>query len=160
MMTSYDSDTNDSDLSNEVFSESSTVAGDNGKHNSLFIDGSGYVARPTRKSDGKKKSNVWKLGVELKKVDDDTNSWQCLICKRKDKIAIYTATATTGAFRHLESEHGVVEKDKRLVRVEKPKRLESEPPEDSPIVHSFNHHTNTKLFSRKLIDQLRLLFLQ
>ena len=62
------SDTNDSDLSNEVFSESSTVAGDNGKHNSLFIDGSEYVettnlARPTRKGGGKKKSNVWKLGV-------------------------------------------------------------------------------------------------
>jgi len=30
------SDTNDSDLSNEVFSESSTVAGDNGKHNSCY----------------------------------------------------------------------------------------------------------------------------
>jgi len=142
-----------------------TVERGQARNNSLFIDGSEYVettnpARPTRKGGGKKKSNVWKLGVELKKVDDDTNFWQCLICKRKDKIAIYTATTTTGAFRHLESEHGVVEKDKRLVRVEKPKRPESEPPEDSPIVHSFDHHANTKLFSRKLIDQLRLLFLQ
>ena len=33
-----DLDAQNSDLSNEVFSESSTVAGDNGKHNSLEVN--------------------------------------------------------------------------------------------------------------------------
>jgi len=148
-----------------VFSESSTAASDNHEQNSLFIDGNEYVetrnlARPTRKGSGKKKSSVWKLGVELKRVDDGAKFWQCLVCKRTDKSTIYTAAATSGPFRHLKNEHGIIERNKRFVRSEKPEHLDSESPKDSPIVHSFNHQASVNLFSKTLIDGLRLLFLQ
>jgi hypothetical protein len=96
-------DTDDSNLLSEVLSESSTAAGDNHEQNSLFIDGNEYVetrnlARPTRKGGGKKKSCVWKLGVELKRVDDGAKFWQCLVCKKKDKSTIYTAVVTSRFF--------------------------------------------------------------
>jgi hypothetical protein len=68
---------------------------------------------------GKEVKCVELLGIELKRVEDGAKFWQCLICKRvQKKSIIYSATATTSPFRHLKVEHGVVERNKRFVRLE------------------------------------------
>jgi hypothetical protein len=151
----------------DLLSESSTLAnaGNNDKQNSLFIDGKEYVestnlARPIRKGGGKKSSSIWKLGVELKRVDDGAKFWRCMICKKMNKSTIYAAAATTGPFRHLKNDHGIVEENKRFVRLEKQKHLDSETPKDSSIVRDFNPGASTDLFCKTLIDEFRLLFLQ
>jgi hypothetical protein len=83
-----------------------------------------------------------------------------MICKKMNKSTIYTAAATSGPFRHLKNDHGIVKEDKRSVRLEKRKRLDSETPKDSSIVRDFNHRASVDVFSKMLIDEFRLLFLQ
>jgi hypothetical protein len=117
-------DTDDSDLLSEVFSQSS-FAGDNDEPNRILINGHEYIestnlARPIRKAGGgKKTSPVWKISVELQRVGDNAKFWQCLICKKMNKSTIFTAAATSGAYRHLKKAHFIVEENKRLVRLEK-----------------------------------------
>jgi len=143
-------------------------ASDDEEQSSLIINGQEYVetqdlARPIRGSRAKKSSSIWKLGTELKRVDDGVRFWQCLLCKKqKKKPTLYKATATSGPFRHLKSEHEIVEVNKRFVRQ---KTLDSEAPDDknknSAIVHDFNEPGHrVDFFSKKLIDDFRLLFLQ
>jgi len=50
--------------------------GEETERSSLLIDGMEYVetrtlARPIRKGKAKKTSNIWKLGMELKRVNDN-----------------------------------------------------------------------------------------
>ena len=92
--------------------------------NRLFHKGKEYLevsnlARPIRKSTAKSTSPVWKLGVELEQVDNGARCWQCLICKKTDKVTIYTAAATSGAKRHLEDDHDIRIKDKRFILLNK-----------------------------------------
>jgi hypothetical protein len=157
------SDTDDPNDSSEVFSQSSTqaITGDGDEPNSLFIDGEKYIelkslARPIRKGCSKKTSNIWKIGVALQRVDDGAKYWQCLVCKRMNKSTIYTAAATTGAFRHLKKEHSIVEENKHFVRLEKQNRLAAKRSEDSPTLRA----SVKVLFSQTLLDEFRLLFLQ
>jgi hypothetical protein len=73
------------------------------------------IARQTSKGTGVKRSSVWKLGIELKRVRmgrDSGSAWFV-----GEKSTIYTAVATSGPFRHLKVEHGVVERNKRFVRL-------------------------------------------
>jgi hypothetical protein len=109
------------------------------------------IARQPRKG---KKSSVWKLGVELKRVSDDAKFWQCLICKHMKKPTVLAAAATTSSFRHLKAEHGIIERNKRFVLLEQEART------DSPITSSFNSLATGHLFSKSLIDEVRFLFLQ
>lgn len=162
-------DTDNSSLSSEVFSQSTqATTGDNDEPNSQFIDGKEYIestnlARPIRKGHRKKSSSVWRLGIELKRVDDGAKFWQCLVCKRMNKSTIYAAAATSGPFRHLKNDHNIVEENKRFVRLEKQKRLVSEESRDShlPIVRGLNCRASVDfLFSKTLMDEFRLLFLQ
>ena len=161
-------DIDDSDLSSEVFSQSST-AGDNDEPNRILINGHEYIesmnlARPIRKAGGgKKTSSVWKLGVELQRVGDGAKSWQCLVCKSMNKSTIFTAAATSGPFRHLKKDHCIVEENKRFVRLKKQKHLsfEASKLEDVPMAYSFNHRPGADyLFSKTFVDEFRLLFLQ
>jgi hypothetical protein len=87
----------DIDSDDEVGTQSSTLAGadsDNDEHGngerSLVIDGTEYVEAKSvaRKSRKGKRSSVWKLGIELKRVEDGAKFWQCLICKRVQKKSI------------------------------------------------------------------------
>ena len=118
-------DTNNSDLSSKVFSQSTqATTGDDDKPNSQFIDGKEYIesmnlACLIRKGHRKKSSSVWRLGVELKRVDDGMKFWQCLVCKRMNKLTIYAAAATSRPFRHLKNDHNIVEENKRFVQLEK-----------------------------------------
>jgi len=75
---------------------------------------------------GKNTSSIWRLGVEVRRLEDGAKSWQCLLCKNENKVSIYNVAATTGSFRHLKVEHGIVEMDKRFVRLEKQGGLISE----------------------------------
>lgn len=161
-------DTDNSDLSSEVFSQSTqATTGDNDEPKSQFIDGKEYIesmnlARPIRKGRGKS-SSVWRLGIELKRVDDGAKFWQCLICKRMNKSTLYTAAATSGPFKHLKNDHNIVEENKRFVWLEKQKRLVSEESEDShsTVIRGLNCRASVDfLFSKTLMDEFRLLFLQ
>ena len=138
--------TDDSDILSEVFSQSLTQAatGDNDEQNSLIINGREYVksknlAHQIRKGSDGKSSSMWKLGVELKRVDDGVKFQQCMVCMKMNKSVIYAVAATTGAFQHLKNDHGIVNKNKDFVQLEKQKHLDSGTPKDSPIVCDFNH---------------------
>jgi hypothetical protein len=129
----------------------------------LTIDGTEYVevkkiARKTSKGTGGKRSSVWKLGIELKRVRDGARFWQCLVCKRKKKLTIYTAAGTSGPFHHLKVERGVVERNKRFVRSGQEECSDSEPPTNSSIAGSFNSRAGPHLISKSL-GELRFLFL-
>src|SRR5436190_14791718 len=100
------------------------------------------------------------FNIELKRVDDSTKFWQCKVCKKMNKSTIYTAAATSGPFRHLKNDHGIVEENKHFVRLEKQKHLDSETSKDSSIIRDFNHQASVDLFCKTLIDEFRLLFLQ
>ena len=68
-----DADDSESDLSSEV---TQATASNNDEPIHLFIDGKEYIkstnlAHPIRKGGGgKKSSSIWKLGVELKRVNN------------------------------------------------------------------------------------------
>ena len=159
------------DADNSELSSSQDTVSDDDERSTLLIDGMEYVetqnlARPIRKSSAKKSSNIWKLGIELKRVDDGVKFWQCTLCKKKKKSALYTISSTTGPFRHLKKEHQIVEVNKRLVRLECQANLDSEASDaksmNSPIIHDFNYPGRNAVgfFSKILIDEFRLLFLQ
>lgn len=158
-----DADGSESDLSYIIADDY-----DDDEPTRLFIDGTEYVqtaglAHPIRKGGGKKSSSIWKLGVELKKVEDGTKFWQCSVCKRMNKSTIFTTAATSGPFRHLKSKHGIIESNKRFVRLEKQKTItfeESKPPKDSTMARGFDAQISATLLSNKFVDEFRLLFLQ
>jgi hypothetical protein len=149
----------------EVSSQSPGTDDVNENDSVLIVDDIEYVeaknvARKTRKGTGKR-SIVWKLGIELKRVEDEARFWQCLVCKRvMNKSTIYSASATSAPFRHLKTEHGIIERDKRFIQVEQEADSNSEPGTGSPIANSFNSLVQSRLFGKKLIDKLRYLFLQ
>ena len=63
------------DTDNESNSQSSGAGDDDDNEHGLIIDGTKYVeaktiARKNRKGAGGKRSSVWKLGKELKRVED------------------------------------------------------------------------------------------
>lgn len=62
-----------------------TSTEDNGQAEKLTIDNVEYVevAKLARKGRSKNRSSIWKIGVELKKVDDKSKWWLCLACKEK-----------------------------------------------------------------------------
>jgi hypothetical protein len=142
------------------------IDSDDEERSSLLIDGMEYVetqslACTIRSGKSKKSSIIWKVGIELKRVNDGVKFWQCTVCnKTKKKPTLYKTTATTAAFRHLKREHGIIECNKRFIRAKGPSpNSETLPPSakgtDSPVVHDFN-----QLASKRLIDEFRLLFLQ
>ncbi len=158
-------DADNSDLSSPL-----PTASDDDEGSTLLIDGKEYVetenlARPIHKRGGKKSSNIWKLGIELKRVADGAKFWQCMLCKKmKKKHTLFAVSSTSGPFRHLKKEHEIIEINKRFVRLENQTSLDSEDPnaksKNSPIIHDFNHPGRSDFFSKTLIDEFRLLFLQ
>ena len=119
----YSLNTSTPDADNSNLSSSLPDTGDDDEGSTLIIDGKEYVetqnlARLIRKSSSKKSSSIWKLVIELKRVDDSAKFWQCVLCKKKDKFTLYKTSATSGAFRHLKKEHGIVEANKRFIRLE------------------------------------------
>jgi len=146
----------ESALLSEILGESEsaieTATEDNGKEDKLTIDGRKYVevAKLARKGASRNRSSVWKLGIELKR-DDGAKCWQCLVCKRRNKLTVYAASATTVPFRYLKTEHRIEEQNKHLVRLQSSERLDSQ---------AFNNHVDTRFCKKELIDDLRLRFLQ
>ena len=165
----YSLNTSTPDADNSNLSSSLPDTGDDDEGSTLIIDGKEYVetqnlARPIRKSSSKKSSSIWKLGIELKRVDDSAKFWQCVLCKKKDKFTLYKTSATSGAFRHLKKEHRIVEANKRFIRLKNQtnSKASEAKSKNSPIIHDFNHpgQSAVSLFSQTLIDEFRLLFLQ
>ena len=146
-----DTELDDSRVLSEIMG---TGTEDNGQADKLTIDNVEYVevAKLARKGRSKNRSSIWKIGVELKKVDDKSKWWLCLACKEKKKFSVFSASATTGAFRHLKKSHKIVEKDGRLVRMQSSQRPDSEPPTFGTV--------DPHLCRKELVDNLRLLFLK
>ena len=154
----------DNDLSNLPDPSIDSAGNETQETESLLIDGIEYIetktlARPIRKGKAKKTSNIWKLGIELKRVNDNAKFWQCTICKKtKNKAILYKSTATTAAFRHLNNDHGIIESNGRLIRAKNSNftdLVQSARSKDSPIVYDFNQSA-----SKRLIEEFRLIFLQ
>src|ERR1700735_939098 len=77
-----DTELDDSRVLSEIMG---TGTEDNGQADKLTIDNVEYVevAKVARKGRSKNRSSIWKIGVELKKVDDKSKWWLCLACKEK-----------------------------------------------------------------------------
>ena len=162
------------DFMDSLLSEdgSNLDAADIDSDHKVILDGKEYIetkhlARPVRKGGAAKSSSIWRLGTELKRVDDGVKFWQCLICKKINKSTLFTSTATTSSFRHLKNEHGIVEENKRLIRLDqKQTGLGSETSglqesqEQSPIYNDLSIRMGITLLTTTLIDEFRLLFLQ
>jgi hypothetical protein len=103
-------------------------------------------------------SSVWKLGVELQRVNNGVKYWQCLVRKKMDQSTIYAAAAISGSFKHLKNDHGIVEENNRFIRLGKQKRIAYE---DSASVRSFSRlNSIDDLITKLLMDEFRFLFLQ
>jgi hypothetical protein len=66
----------------------------------------------------KKPSPIWKLGREVKRVQDEKLHWRCGICKKAGVTTILASGSTSGPIRHLES-HGYSKRKGRLVHLQK-----------------------------------------
>jgi len=81
--TSDTDDCRDSDFS----SDEASISEDN-EPSTLLIDGMEYVesqnlAEPIRKSSAKKSSSIWKLGIQLKRVNDSVTFGSVLSARRQ-----------------------------------------------------------------------------
>ena len=134
-----------SDLSSNLLDASIDSNGE--ESSTLLIDGVEYVetktlARLIRKGNVKKTSPIWKIGIKLKRVDNDVNFWQCTVCKKmKKKSTLYKTSATSAAFRHLKKEHGIIESNGRFIQVKQPNSgalTLSIKSKNSPVILDFN----------------------
>jgi len=113
------------------------------------------VAKPVGKGKRTKISPIWKLGKEVKRVENGKSYWRCSLCKKEGVCTVFSGGATSGPMRHLES-HGYGKRNGRLVHLckkqESTKEMPTLGPQDQGSVPGF--------LSIPAVDEFRSLFLQ
>lgn len=115
------------------------------------------IANPV-KGKRTKTSVIWKLGKEVKRVEDKKPCWRCSLCKKKGATTIFLGTSTSGPLRHLES-HGYGKHKGRLVHL----RKEQESTNEIPILTGRSKGQGSlpgPFLSIPTVNEFRSLFLQ
>ncbi len=104
----------------------------------------------------KKKSPIWKLGREVKRVEDGKTYWRCSICNKKGETVMITSKATSGAMRHLES-HGYGKHKGHLVYLWKNQKCSDDASAQS---HKDQNTSFDSFLLTSTVNEFRALFLQ